>query len=186
MPFADHLQAFRQATDELSAFVQGSGVHEPETEVFAARFSEMAATLPSIADGSTPAGLVGLLVARPHPDLTTGLGSFYAYRKKGKWAAAAKQAGLSKADGDRLNDTASDLYEACCAAWTALLQAVSGQVLTTLIDEARTILARYREHKRASAQLDFDDLIYAARDLLRDLDRFSASGRRSGHLGRFG
>ncbi|WP_210236610.1 UvrD-helicase domain-containing protein [Arenibacterium halophilum] len=168
MPFAGHLQAFRQATDELSAFMQSAGVHEPETEIFAARFSEMAATLPSIADGSTPAGLVGLLVARPHPDLTTGAGSFYAYRKKGKWAAAAKQAGLSKADGDRLNDTASDLYEACCAAWTALLQAVSGQVLTTLIDEARTILVRYRKHKRASAQLDFDDLIYAARDLLRD------------------
>lgn len=168
MPFAGHLQAFRQATDELSAFMQSAGVHEPETEIFAARFSEMAATLPSIADGSTPAGLVGLLVARPHPDLTTGAGSFYAYRKKGKWAAAAKQAGLSKADGDRLNDTASDLYEACCAAWTALLQAVSDQVLTTLIDEARTILVRYRKHKRASAQLDFDDLIYAARDLLRD------------------
>lgn len=168
MPFADHLQVFRQATDELSAFVQGSGVHEPETEVFAERFSEMAAALPSIADGSTPAGLVGLLVERPHPDLTTGAGSFYAYRKKGKWAAAAKQAGLSKADGDRLNDTASRLYEACCDTWTALLQAVSGQVLTTLIDEARSILARYREHKRASAQLDFDDLIYAARDLLRD------------------
>ena len=168
MPLAGHLQAFRQAADELSAFVQGAGVDEPDTEVFAAHFSEMAAALPSVADGSTPAGLVGLLVARPHPDLRTGAGSFYAYRKKGKWAAAAKQAGLSKADGDRLNDMASGLYEACCATWTALLQAVSGQVLTTLIDEARTILARYREHKRASAQLDFDDLIYAARDLLRD------------------
>lgn len=168
MPLAGHLQAFRQAVDELSAFVQGTGVDEPDTEVFAERFSEMAAALPSVADGSTPAGLVGLLVARPHPDLTTGAGSFYAYRKKGKWAAAAKQAGLSKADGDRLNDAASGLYEASCAAWTALLQAVSGQVLTTLIDEAHTILARYREHKRASAQLDFDDLIYAARDLLRD------------------
>ena len=168
MPFAGHLQAFQQAADELSAFVQGAGVDEPETEVFAVRFSEMAAALPSVTDGSTPAGLVGLLVARPHPDLTTGTGSFYAYRKKGKWAAAAKQAGLSKADGDRLNDTASGLYEACCAAWAALLQVVSGQVLTTLIDEAGTILARYREHKRASAQLDFDDLIYAARDLLRD------------------
>ena len=142
MPFAGHLQAFQQAAGDLSAFMQGAGVDEPETEVFAARFSEMAAALPSVADGSTPAGLVGLLVARPHPDLTTGTGSFYAYRKKGKWAAAAKQAGLSKADGDRLNDTAIGLYEACGAAWAALLQAVSGQVLTTLIDEAGTLLAR--------------------------------------------
>ena len=167
-PFAGHLQAFRQAADELSAFMQSAGVHEPETAVIAARLSELAAALPSVADGSTPAGLVGLLVTRPHPDLTTGAGSFYAYRKKGKWAEAARQAGLSKADGERLNDAASDLYETCCAAWTALLQAVSGQVLSVLIDEARTIPARYREHKRASAQLDFDDLICAARDLLRD------------------
>ncbi|WP_136661248.1 UvrD-helicase domain-containing protein [Nitratireductor sp. XY-223] len=168
MPFAGHLQAFRQAADELSAFMQGVGVDEPETEVITMRLTEMAAALPSVADGSTPAGLVGLLVARPHPDLTTGTGRFSAYRKKGKWAAAAKQAGLSRADGDRLNDTASCLYEACCVAWTALRQAVSGQVLTTLMDEARTILARYRESKRASAHLDFGDLIYAARDLLRD------------------
>src|SRR6056297_2789116 len=79
------------------------------------------------------------------------------------------QAGRAlQADGDRLNDTASGLYEACCDTWSALLQAVSGQVLAILIDEARTILARYREHKRASAQLDFDDLIYATRDLLRN------------------
>ncbi len=168
MPLANHLQAFRQAADELSAFMQSADVHEPETEIIATRLSEMAAALPSLADAATPAGLVGLLVARPHPDLCTKTGTFLVYRKKGKWAAAAKEAGLSKVNGDRLNDTVSGLYEACCAAWTALLQAVSSQVLTALIDEARTILERYRDHKRASAHLDFDDLIYAARDLLRD------------------
>ncbi len=178
-PIADHLHAFRQAADALSAFMQSTGVHEPETEVIATRLSEMAAALPSVEDGSTPAGLVGLLVARPHPDLCTKTGSFSSYRKKGKWAAAAKQAGRSKADGDRLNDTANDLYAACCSAWNALLQAVSGQVLMTLIDEARAILERYREQKRASAQLDFDDLIYAARDLLRDHEAVrQALGRR--------
>ena len=30
--------------------------------------------------------------------------------------------------------------------------------------------SRFREHKRAAALLDFDDLIFAARDLLRDHD----------------
>ncbi|ARQ13501.1 DNA helicase UvrD-like protein (plasmid) [Rhizobium etli] len=167
-PLPEHLQAFRQAADDLSAFMRAAGVVEPETEVYAARFSEMATRLPTAANASTPAGLVGLLISRPHPDLCTKAGGFSSYRKKGKWAAAAKQAGLSKADGDRLNDAAEGLFDACCAAWTALLQAASGQVLAALIDEARPILERYREHKRASAQLDFDDLIYAARDLLRD------------------
>jgi exodeoxyribonuclease-5 len=128
----------------------------------------MAARLPAVSNAETPAGLVGLLVSRPHPDLCTKAGDFSSYRKKGKWAAAAKQAGLSKADADRLNDAAEDFFDACCAAWTALLQSASGQVLAALIDEARPMLDRYREHKRASAQLDFDDLIYAARDLLSD------------------
>lgn len=167
-PLADHLEAFRQAADDLSAFMQTASVREPETEVYAARFSEMAARLPAVSNAETPAGLVGLLVSRPHPDLCTKAGDFSSYRKKGKWAAAAKQAGLSKADADRLNDAAEDFFDACCAAWTALLQSASGQVLAALIDEARPMLDRYREHKRASAQLDFDDLIYAARDLLRD------------------
>jgi len=170
MPLAAPLQAFRQAAVDLLAFTQSAGVNEPETDVIASRLSDMAAALPSNAAVATPAGLVGLLVSRPHPDLCTKSGSFSSYRKKGKWATAAKQAGLSKADGDRLNDTAESLYEACCGAWTSLLQASSGLVLSALIEEARPILQRYRDHKRASAQLDFDDLIHAARDLLRDHD----------------
>lgn len=170
MPLAAPLQAFRQAAGDLLAFTQSAGVNEPETDVIASRLSDMAAALPSNAAVATPAGLVGLLVSRPHRDLCTKSGSFSSYRKKGKWVTAAKQAGLSKADGDRLNDTAESLYEACCSAWTSLLQASSGQVLSALIEEARPILQRYRDRKRASAQLDFDDLIHAARDLLRDHD----------------
>lgn len=167
-PLANHLEAFRQTADNLSAFMQAASACEPETEVYAARFSEMAVRLPAASNEGTPAGLVGLLVSRAHPDLCTKAGDFSSYRKKGKWVAAAKQAGLSKADADRLNDAAEGFFDACCAAWTALLQAASGQVLAALIDEVRPMLERYREHKRASAQLDFDDLIYAARDLLRD------------------
>lgn len=167
-PLANHLAAFRQAADDLSSFMKTAGACEPETEVYAARFSDMAARLPAAPKAETPAGLVGLLISLPHPDLCTKGGGFCSYRKKGKWAAAAKQAGLSKADGDRLNDAAEGFFDACCTAWTILLQAASGQVLAALIEEARPILERYREHKRASAQLDFDDLIYAARDLLRD------------------
>lgn len=168
MPLADHLRSFWQAADELSAFMRSNGVSEPETEVCAERFSGMAAALPTPAEVTTPTGLVGLLVSRPHPDLCTKAGAFFSYRKKGKWVTAAKQAGLSKADGDRLNDAAQALFESCCSAWDALLQTASGQVLAALIGEAQQILQRYHERKRASAQLDFDDLIYSARDLLRD------------------
>ncbi len=117
------------------------------------------------------------------PDLCTKAGAFASYRKKGKWAAAAKQVGLSKADGDRLNDAADVHYTACCHAWVSLLQAAASQVLAALIDMARPVLQRYRDHKRASAQLDFDDLIFAARDLLRDYgDVRRALGQRFAHV----
>ena len=85
-------------------------------------------------------------------------------------AAAAKRAGLAKADADRLNDTASTLYDLCCATWTAFQGAVVTHVLADLVPLVEPVMARFREHKRAAALLDFDDLIFAARDLLRDHD----------------
>jgi len=182
-PLDGHLTAFRQATADFADFMRGTSATEPETVVIIERLVEMATVLAARPDPTTPADLVQLLTSRPHPDLCTKAGSFATYRKKGKWAAAAKQAGLSKADGDRLNDAADAHYTACCDAWALLLEAAASQVLAALIDEARPIVQRYRDHKRASAQLDFDDLIFAARDLLRDHDEVRrALGQRFAHV----
>ncbi|WP_028352224.1 UvrD-helicase domain-containing protein [Bradyrhizobium sp. USDA 3256] len=182
-PLYGHLTAFRQATADFAAFMRGAAAAEPETFVIVERLAEMATALAAGPDAATPAGLVRLLTSRPHPDLCTQKGSFLSYRKKGKWAAAAKRAGLSKADGDRLNDAAEIHYAACCETWDALLRAAASKVLAALIEEARPILQRYRDHKRASAQLDFDDLIFAARDLLRDHDDVRrALGQRFAHV----
>jgi exodeoxyribonuclease-5 len=182
-PLAGRLAAFRQATVDFATFASRAAASEPETEAIAALLAGMVTSLAARPDLSTPAGLVRLLIARPHPDLCTKSGAFASYRKKGKWAVAAKHAGLSKADGDRLNDAAEDHYTACCDAWDALLKATSSQVLAALIEEALPILQRYRDQKRASAQLDFDDLIFAARDLLRDHDDVRrALGQRFAHV----
>jgi len=178
-PLAGRLDAFRHASADLSAFLNGAVVVEPETGMITELMSQMSAALPTPAALATPAGLVGLLVSRPHPDLCTKAGTFLSFSKKGKWGAAAKAAGRSTAEGNQLHDEAKELYLACCAAWTDLLQAAAGHVLAALIAEARPILERYAEHKRASAQLDFDDLINAARDMLRDHDAVrQALGRR--------
>ncbi|MHB1750678.1 MAG: UvrD-helicase domain-containing protein, partial [Acidithiobacillus sp.] len=182
-PLGGHLTAFRQATTDFAGFMYGAAAAEPETAAIVQRLAEMATALANSPDPTTPAGLVRLLTSRPHPDLCTKAGAFASYRKKGKWAAAAKEIGLSKADGDRLNDAAEVHYTACCDAWVSLVQAAAGHTLAALIDEARPILQRYRDHKRASAQLDFDDLIFAARDLLRDHgDVRRALGQRFAHV----
>ena len=177
------LTAFRQATADFAGFLDGAAAVEPETAAIVERLAEMATALASGPDPAMPTGLVRLLTSRPHPDLCTKAGAFASYRKKGKWAAAAKQAGLSKADGDGLNEAAKVHYTDCCDAWIALVQAAAGHALAALIDEARPILQRYRDHKRASAELDFDDLIFAARDLLRDHDEVRrALGQRFAHV----
>lgn len=182
-PLSSHLTKFRQAAADFAGFMDGVAAAEPETVTIVEQLTELASAVATGPDPATPTGLIHLLTARPHQDLCKKDGAFYAYRKKGKWAATAKQAGLSKADGDRLNDAAETHYTACCDAWVSLMQAAAGHALSALIDEARPILQRYRDHKRASAQLDFDDLIFAARDLLRDHDAVRrALGLRFSHV----
>lgn len=183
-PLDGHVVTFREVTAAFTAFMRAAAAAEPETAVIVERLDGMATALASGPNPATPSGLVHLLVSRPHPDLCTKAGAFSSYRKKGKWTDAAKRAGLAKADGERLNIAAEGHYAACCDAWTSLLQAAASHVLAALIEEARPILQRYRDRKRSmSAQLDFDDLIFAARDLLRDHDDVRrALGRRFAHV----
>ncbi len=167
---AQRATAFREAAEAFNNFLSGEDAEEPETTAIAGHFRALAEEVGSALPADTPAGLVRLLVTKPHDDLLSLSGGFYAYRKKGKWGAAAKKVGLSKADADRFNDTASTLHALCCARWTAFHGAVATHVLADLVPLVEPVIDRFREHKRAAALLDFDDLIFAARDLLRDQD----------------
>lgn len=169
-PLAPHLRAFHNATEAFTDFIQTAPAVEEETARFAERLAEMAQAMEDASTAETPAGLVRLLVSPPHPDLCTKTGSFLAFKKKGKWLEAAKREGLAKADGERLNAAADGHYAACCEAWQVLLQNVASRVLSDLIAQVQPVLERFREYKRSAALLDFDDLIFAARDLLRDHD----------------
>jgi ATP-dependent exoDNAse (exonuclease V) beta subunit len=162
------IDVFRQTAADFTSFVRSAGVDEVETTDVAARFSEMAEALAIVLPVQQPAELVRLLLARPHSDLCTAAGAFRAYKKKGKWSDAAKRAGLAKADGDRLNAAAEGKYAACCAAWTTLLQAAAARVLADLVRLVQPVMERFRNYKRSAALLDFDDLIFAARTLMRD------------------
>ena len=162
------VSAFRQAADNFSAFVRDATADEPETAAMAARFSEMAEDVAFALTAEAPVDLVRLLIARPHPDLCTATGSFRAYKKKGKWGEAAKRVGLSKADGDRLNAAAETYNANSCETWTRLLKAVAARVLADLVRLVQPVMDRFRDYKRSAALLDFDDLIFSARDLLRD------------------
>ena len=156
--------------DEFGTFLDEEEAKEPETAVIAGQFRELAGKVAAALPTDTAAALVALLVMAPHPDLCTGSGAFRAYRYKGKWGAAAKRAGLAKADAERLNDAASTHYAVCCRTWTVFHQAVATHVLAGLVPLVDPVMDLFREYKRAAALLDFDDLIFSARDLLRDHD----------------
>jgi ATP-dependent exoDNAse (exonuclease V) beta subunit len=162
--------AFRQAADDFLAFVRNAAAGEEETATIATRFSEMAEGVAFGLTAEAPTDLIRLLTVRPHTDLCTASGSFRAYRKKGKWGDAAKRFGLSKADGDRLNAAAETHNGVCCQTWTTLLQAVAARILSDLVQLVQPVMKRFQDYKRSAALLDFDDLIFAARDLLRDHD----------------
>lgn len=157
---------FKQAVQAFSSFMRSSSAHETETAEIVACFEQMAEAVTSPQDCESPADLVRLLLTPRNPDLCTAAGGFRAYRKKGKWADAAKRAGLGKADGDRLNLAAETHYAACQDAWIALKQVLASRVLTDLIGLVQPAIQRFRDFKRSASLLDFDDLIFAARDLL--------------------
>jgi ATP-dependent exoDNAse (exonuclease V) beta subunit len=169
-PLAPRLRAFRDAADAFAEFIRTAPAVEEETAMFADRLADMAQALGEAPVAETPAWLIRLLVSQPHRDLCTKSGTFLAFKKKGKWVEAAKREGLAKADGERLYAAAEDHHAACCEAWQAMLQNVASRVLSDLIAQVQPVLHRFREHKRSAALLDFDDLIFAARDLLRDHD----------------
>ncbi len=163
-------EAFRAAVEGFCVFLAEAEVEEPEAVATVDHFRALAEEIEPALPANTEARLVRILVTAPHDDLLNTFGGFYAYRKKGAWGAAAKLAGLAKADGDRLFAQAIAHYTGCCDKWTALRRAVTTHVLADLVPLVEPVMDRFREHKRAAALLDFDDLIFAARDLLRDHD----------------
>ena len=165
----DHLASgFTDAVHEFTTFMDGAEAREPDTAGIADRFQDLAVEVAAALPATTPAALVALLVTAPDPSLLRKSGGFLTYQKKTKWVAAAKSAGLARADAVRLNDAAGTHYARCCAAWTAVQQAVATHVLAGLVSLVEPVTGLFGEYKRAAALLDFDDLIFSARDLLRD------------------
>ena len=162
--------AFRVAADGFMDVLSAVDAEEPESAAIANRFRELGEAVAVCLPVRTPAHIVSLLLIAPHSDLCTQAGALRKYQKKGKWRAAAKRAGFSQAEGDRLNDLASTHYTKCRETWTTVQQAVASHVLARLIPLVRPVMDRFRDYKRSAALLDFDDLIFAARDLLRDHD----------------
>lgn len=160
------ISGFLSAASTYSNFLATSPVVEQETVACAASFATMAQALGQH-DTATPAGLVRLVTSEADRGLCTGTGTFKVFKKKGKWADAVKEAGRSKVEGDGLYTQAETYHQGCCNAWDALLEAAACQVLHDLMPLLQPAVQRLQDYKRSSALLDFDDLLRAARNMLR-------------------
>lgn len=94
--------------------------------------------------------------------------AFRNWNKKTVFVKAAQARGVSKAEADRLNDVAKEAYERADAALDAFLKKAVGALNARFLEALNALVDRYVAHKRNAALLDFDDLLIAARDLLRD------------------
>lgn len=153
--------AFSQAAQAYADCLRGTGVEDAATREAVQAFANMAQQC----DAEDAAAY---LFVKAAPALCRADGEFKSWRNAGKWRASAKAAGKTGALADIDYETLLVHHQECCSAWMRLKECVVGLLLASAMDELRPLLARYASAKRDAAMLDFDDLLYAARDLLRE------------------
>jgi exodeoxyribonuclease-5 len=87
-------------------------------------------------------------------------------RTKGAWESAAAAAGKRKSDGSMAFNACLTRYSACHDAFGEFMTMVAGELLGRVVEAMGKLLLDWSEYKRSAALLDFDDLLYTARDLL--------------------
>ena len=104
-------------------------------------------------------------VSRP-PCCFTQSGAKRQLRTKGGWERAAAAVGKSKSEANIAFDASLRCYDACHEAFVALMEMLAGELLKRVTLAMAKLLVDWRDYKRSAALLDFDDLLFTARDLL--------------------
>jgi exodeoxyribonuclease-5 len=117
-------------------------------------------------DDPSARSMLGVINLPTPPTCFTKRGEPRKLRTKSKWIAAAAAAGLPKAKGEEAFAAACNCYDACHTALNALSELAAGELLGQLVGSMQRLMVEWRDYKRAAALLDFDDLLYKARDLL--------------------
>ena len=164
--FVDAVRAFERQIGRFS-------FREKKTDEACQVFAEMAKTIGALAlDGTvTSRTLVAIATLQRDPACFKKSGTKRKLQGKGAWGEAAKHAGYHKRDGAQAFHDCHGHYEACHEAFAAVMEAVANEILTRIFETLKELIEEWRDYKRAAALLDFDDLLYTARDLLADNER---------------
>lgn len=100
------------------------------------------------------------------------------YQRRTLW----KKAG-GKENGDRLADEADEHFARCKKAYGTLMGRIATAIIGTFSAQLEEVMTQYEAFKRRAAVLDFDDLLFTCRAVLRDnaVVRSTAAAR-FGHL----
>ena len=171
-----------------NAFANGlDGLHfrEQQTDAKCEAFIELVEALDELSPTASPSNraLVDALTLPRHETLFTQNRKRRALQTSGKWHQAAAAAGRSKSDGQQAHDRAKVHYESAHDALEALFSAIGAELLARLAAAMNELMRDWRDYKRSAALLDFDDLLYTARDLLVSHDQIRrALARRFRHV----
>jgi len=165
-------EAIKRFVAAAKQFEMGIGrldFREPQTEASCQAFMDLVKVLDGRTLGTAnPSNreLVEAINLPRHEACFTQAGARRQLRTRAKWQEVAAAAGRSTADGKRAYEGLNGRYESCHDALEALLGAIGAELLARLAVEMKGLIKEWREYKRAAALLDFDDLLYTARDLL--------------------
>lgn len=84
------------------------------------------------------------------------------YRRRTLWKGFG-----GKEHGDRLADQAEEHYARCREAYSTLMGRIATVIVSVFSAELDGLLLEYEAFKRRAAVLDFDDLLFTCRDVLR-------------------
>jgi ATP-dependent exoDNAse (exonuclease V) beta subunit len=163
------VKSFVAATEQFVNQLKRHDFREAKTDVACRVFGdlvELIARLSLAVANPTNRAFVEVLTSPRHEACFREDGFRRKLQTKGSWLNAAGAAGRSKADGDRAYFGANFCYESCHDALDALMSAIVAELLDRLTREMQGLIKGWQYHKRAAALLDFDDLLYTARDLL--------------------
>lgn len=152
---------------DFADWYAGCGMAEPATAECIANLSQFRVMLDDALGAPITGRVIARLLLHAPPDCCHGTEPrFKAWQNKGKWQAAACQAGFGKARGEQLCAAAKAVYERCSAAYQNLTASIAAAALARFVSEFDGLRALYADYKRQAALLDFDDLLHHARDLL--------------------
>ena len=161
----------------VRAFAAELARHGFEEEATAERARDFADLVQQVAtlqlDVEKPASelLISVLLMKPPTSCFTKEGGRRKLQTKGKWETAAAATGRPKQYGAEAHGRATEKYDACHDAWQALIAQVTDEVVARAFAAMSDLTEVWRNWKREAALLDFDDLLYGARDLIRKHDQ---------------